>query len=48
MSIKKKVKKKNKTFELAADLEDTHSLEAKEEIQSLYNHISMLKKLAKL
>jgi len=32
---------------LAAELEDTKSLDAKEEIQSLYDHITVLKKLAK-
>ena len=42
-----KEKKKNKSFELAAELEDTKSLDAKEEIQSLYDHITVLKKLAK-
>jgi len=42
-----KEKKKNKSFELAAGLEDTKSLDAKEEIQSLYDHITVLKKLAK-
>jgi len=46
-TVKIKEKKKNKSFELAAELEDTKSLDAKEEIQSLYDHITVLKKLAK-